>query len=109
MTSSNGVALDQQWPQELTRREREVALLLGTGLSNKEIARQLGLSVGTVNLHVHRILLKTGARNRYGLITQMAARNEARSRDVCQKIEYLRALWLAAQARSRAASSGNAD
>lgn len=32
---------------------------------------------------------------------QMAARNEARSRDVCQKIKYLRALWLAAQARSQ--------
>jgi hypothetical protein len=32
---------------------------------------------------------------------QMAARNEARSRDVCQKIEYLRALWLTAQARSQ--------
>jgi DNA-binding NarL/FixJ family response regulator len=109
MTSSNSVALDQQCPQELTRREKEVALLVGTGMSNKEIAQQLGLSDGTVKLHVHSILLKTGSRNRYGLITQMAARNEARSRDVCQKIEYLRALWLAAQARSPAAPSGNAD
>jgi DNA-binding NarL/FixJ family response regulator len=107
MTSSNRVALDQQGPQELTRREREVALLLGTGMSNKEIARQLGLNDGTVKLYVHSILRKTGARNRYGLIAQMAARNEARSRDVCQKIEYLRALWLAAQVRSQGRRVGH--
>ena len=107
MTSSDSVALDQQLPQELTRREREVALLVGAGMSNKEIARQLGLSDGTVKLYVHSILRKTGARNRYGIIAQMTARNEARSRDVCQKIEYLRALWLAAQARSQGRRGGH--
>jgi DNA-binding CsgD family transcriptional regulator len=96
MTSSNGVALGQHWPR-LTRREREVLLWVGGGMSNKEVARRLGLSPGTVKHHVHIIFSKTGARNRYGLVVQM--QNEARSRDVRQKIEYLRSLWLAAQAR----------
>ena len=78
MTNSNGVALGQQWPhQRLTRRESEVLLLVGTGMSNKEIARQLGLSPGTVKLHVHRIFQKTGARNRYGLVAHMAAQSSA--------------------------------
>ena len=78
MTNSNGVALGQQWPhQRLTRRESEVLLLVGTGMSNKEVARQLGLSPGTVKLHLHSILLKTGARSRYSLIVRMAERSSA--------------------------------
>ncbi len=72
MASSN--SLGQQWPPEgLSRRETEVVLLVGTGLSNKEIAQRLGLSVGTVKLHIHNIFLKTGARRRGNLVAQMAS------------------------------------
>lgn len=42
----------------LTPREREIAALIDQGLSNKEIARRLSLSVLTVKNHVHRILGK---------------------------------------------------
>jgi DNA-binding NarL/FixJ family response regulator len=49
---------------ELTNREREVLALIAAGLSNKEIARDLTLSVGTVRLHVSNILAKLGAPNR---------------------------------------------
>jgi two-component system, NarL family, nitrate/nitrite response regulator NarL len=42
----------------LTRREGEVLQLIGTGLTNKEIARKLDLSVATVKHHVHNILDK---------------------------------------------------
>jgi DNA-binding NarL/FixJ family response regulator len=52
----------------LSPREHQVAMLIGRGLCNKEIARELGLSVGTVKLHVHSILRKTGARNRYTVL-----------------------------------------
>jgi len=64
MTNSNSVALDQYWPR-LTRREREILVWVGGGMSNKEVARGLGLSPGTVKLHVHSIFRKTGARRRY--------------------------------------------
>lgn len=49
---------------DLTTREREVLSLLAAGLSNKEIAEKLTLSVGTVRLHVSNILAKLGAPNR---------------------------------------------
>jgi two-component system nitrate/nitrite response regulator NarL len=42
----------------LTRREGDVLHLIGQGLSNKEIARELDLSVSTVKHHVHHILDK---------------------------------------------------
>jgi len=76
MTSSISVELGQHWLQ-LTHREREIILWVGGGMSNKEIARQLGLSVGTVKQHVHSILQKTGARTRWHLVAQMATRSSA--------------------------------
>ncbi len=48
----------------LTEREREVALLVGKGLSNAEIAAELYLSVPTVKAHVSRLFDKLGTANR---------------------------------------------
>jgi DNA-binding NarL/FixJ family response regulator len=59
--SSDGMS--GEWSRVLSPREREVALLVAQGLANKEIARELGLSHGTVKLHVHNIFLKLRARN----------------------------------------------
>jgi two-component system, NarL family, nitrate/nitrite response regulator NarL len=42
----------------LTPRERQVANLIGQGLSNKEIARRLCIELPTVKNHVHNILRK---------------------------------------------------
>lgn len=42
----------------MTRRESDVLQLIGQGYSNKEIARELCLSVATVKHHVHNILEK---------------------------------------------------
>lgn len=42
----------------LTPREEDVLRLIGGGLSNKEIARELELSVATVKHHVHNVLGK---------------------------------------------------
>ena len=47
-----------------TRRECEILGLLGRGLSNKAIARDLALSLGTVKNHVHNVLTKLSAGNR---------------------------------------------
>lgn len=42
----------------LTHREREVALMLSDGLSNKQIARTLDIQCATVKNHVHSVLSK---------------------------------------------------
>jgi len=52
----------------LTEREREVLKCLVDGQSNKEIARSLGLSDGTVKVHLHNIYEKTGVNNRTSLV-----------------------------------------
>jgi DNA-binding NarL/FixJ family response regulator len=43
-------------PSDLTARQRQVVDLMAEGLSNKEIARRLRLTEGTVKVHVGRIL-----------------------------------------------------
>lgn len=48
----------------LTAREREVAALVGRGLSNQQIGEQLFLSRYTVQDHLKALFAKTGARNR---------------------------------------------
>lgn len=56
---------DQPGPFEsLTQREEEILLLLAEGQSNKVIARNLGISDGTVKLHVKAILRKLGVHSR---------------------------------------------
>lgn len=51
-------------PAILTRRERQVAELLAQGLSNKEIAARLVISLRTAEGHVERILVKLGLSSR---------------------------------------------
>jgi NarL family two-component system response regulator LiaR len=49
---------------DLNEREREVLALLAQGLSNKEIAERLFLSLATVKYHVRLLLSKLGASSR---------------------------------------------
>jgi VCBS repeat-containing protein len=53
----------------LTQRERQIARLVCDGLSNKEIARQLNVSQGTVKVHLHNIFQKLEISNRTVLAT----------------------------------------
>jgi two-component system, NarL family, nitrate/nitrite response regulator NarL len=48
----------------LTKREREAAELIRTGLSDKEIARQLNISLATTKSHVHNLLGKLQVQRR---------------------------------------------
>ncbi|MBZ5608235.1 MAG: response regulator transcription factor [Acidobacteriia bacterium] len=52
---------------ELTPREHQVLELVEQGFKNKEIALELGISPGTVKIHLKHIFEKTGVRGRYGL------------------------------------------
>jgi non-specific serine/threonine protein kinase len=55
--------------RSLTHREAEVAALAARGLTNREIAAQLFLSVRTVEVHVDHVLTKLGFHTR----SQLAA------------------------------------
>jgi DNA-binding NarL/FixJ family response regulator len=52
----------------LTDREREVVALVGSGLSNDEIAERLVVSPATAKTHVSRSMIKLGARDRAQLV-----------------------------------------
>lgn len=66
LSSANG-----ERPQVLTRREREIAVLIGQGLSNKEIANDLRIGPSTVKNHVHCILEKLNVRRRSAVVHQL--------------------------------------
>ena len=51
-------------PQPLTPRERDVLTCVCRGMSNKAIARELGLAEKTVKTHVGHILAKLGVTDR---------------------------------------------
>jgi|SRR6185369_10454759 len=48
----------------LTRREQQLVELISRGLTNKEIAMELGLSEQTIKNHIHRVLRKVGVSDR---------------------------------------------
>ena len=48
----------------LTKRRRQVAALACRGFSNRRIAEKLGLTVGTVKVHLHAIYEKLQVRSR---------------------------------------------
>jgi DNA-binding NarL/FixJ family response regulator len=52
----------------LTRREQQLVHMISDGLTNKEIAGQLGLSEQTVKNHIHRMLRKLGASDRLSAV-----------------------------------------
>ena len=61
------VAEGGAWSVSLTEREREVAIAVAQGASNKEIARQLDITERTIKAHVGAILEKLGVRDRLQL------------------------------------------
>lgn len=52
----------------LTLREREVLKLVSVGLSNKDIARRLAISLGTTKSHVHNLLAKLNISRRMDVV-----------------------------------------
>jgi DNA-binding NarL/FixJ family response regulator len=71
-------AVHAAWQRPLTEREREVALAVAAGASNKEIARDLGITERTVKAHVGAVLEKIGVRDRLQLSLVVHGRVPAR-------------------------------
>ena len=64
----------------LSVREDEVAICVSHGLTNKEIAKRLGISDKTVKTHIHRILNKRQLRNRVLLALSEAEADNSNAR-----------------------------
>jgi DNA-binding CsgD family transcriptional regulator len=58
-------------PFALSPREEEIARLLLKGWANKDIARSLGISYGTVKNHIYALYGKMGIQSRYELIKKI--------------------------------------
>ena len=61
-------------PLPLTDREREIVMLLGQGLSNRDVAARLTLSIRTVEGHIYKAMTKTGAASREELAALLPQR-----------------------------------
>jgi predicted ATPase/DNA-binding CsgD family transcriptional regulator len=59
-------------PGLLTSRERQIAALVAQGLSNRDIAQQLGISKRTVDAHIDHIFGKLGLTSRVQLVTWLS-------------------------------------
>jgi DNA-binding NarL/FixJ family response regulator len=64
---------DQQ-TETLTCREQEIALLVGVGLTNRQIAQEVSISDRTVENHIGKILKKLGFSSRARIATWVAHR-----------------------------------
>lgn len=68
----NGSSVDAR----LTARQKEVLDLVAAGKSNKQIASALGISEGTVKVHVNAAFRALGVHNRVNATTALLARSE---------------------------------
>jgi two-component system, NarL family, nitrate/nitrite response regulator NarL len=60
----------------LSKREEEVARLVGSGLSNREISKNLGLSEHTVKNYLFRVFDKLGLSTRIELVLYMLSQTK---------------------------------
>lgn len=64
MLKSRGAYKRKYGMRCVTRREKEIAILIAHGYSNDEIGRKLWITLDTVKRHISRIFIATGAKNR---------------------------------------------
>jgi non-specific serine/threonine protein kinase len=62
-------------PDQLTPREREVAVMVALGQSNREIAAELVVALRTAETHIERIFMKIGVRSRVQLARWVLSQN----------------------------------
>ena len=59
------------WIKELSRREREVSVLISRGSTNEEIGENLNISEPTVKTHLRNIYSKIGVHDRAQLVSRI--------------------------------------
>jgi two-component system, NarL family, nitrate/nitrite response regulator NarL len=67
----------KSFQESLSLRERDIALLVADGLSNKEIADRLALTEGTIKIYLHKIYTKINVPNRTTLAKLVRTYNES--------------------------------
>ncbi|OLC56929.1 MAG: hypothetical protein AUH85_04675 [Chloroflexi bacterium 13_1_40CM_4_68_4] len=70
----------------LTARQTDIVGLLDRGLTNKEIANELGISEAGVKAHVSRLLLRYGVPNRVALLGAVRPERDTAQRPAYQSI-----------------------
>ena len=64
---------------KLGDREQQVITLVCNGLSDKEIADKLGMTEGTIKIHLHAVYEKLGARSTFELMIALADRRRGKA------------------------------
>ena len=65
----------QQWVETFSPRELEVLQLISNGLSNREIAQELYLSIETIKWYNKQMYMKLGVKNRRQAVNKAAELN----------------------------------
>ena len=73
--ATNDPHFDDQVPESLTRRERDILVLLAQDLSDREIADRLVVSVSTVKWYNRQIYGKLGVHSRTQALVQAKTLN----------------------------------
>ena len=73
----------------LTDREREIVMLIGAGMSNRDVAARLMISVRTVENHIHNAMAKTGTGGREDLAALLPRRPVRESFSAGRRARYV--------------------
>jgi DNA-binding CsgD family transcriptional regulator len=69
LPNESPVLLDFFYENAISEREKEIIILLLAGKSNREIEKELFISLGTVKNHIYNIYKKTNVNNRLQLVS----------------------------------------
>jgi DNA-binding CsgD family transcriptional regulator len=73
----------------LTDREREIVMLIGAGLSNRDVAARLTISLRTVESHIYNAMAKTGTGGRKDLAALLPRRRPVRESFSAGRARYV--------------------
>ena len=86
------IPADRRQDTILTKRERDVLILAGRGLTNKEIADRLCISIGSVRIFLSRACTKLGARRRADAVALALKQREITAGEISSLNELVQAL-----------------